>query len=74
MADGNGDGGQNRVSGGSGGNSGYGGGRQLQKLRGWATINKMRQAAAVAAETGVLAAAIVAAQLQRQAGDAARQK
>ncbi len=40
-ADGNGDGGQNRVSGGSGGDSGYGGGRQQKKLQGQATINKM---------------------------------
>jgi hypothetical protein len=41
-ADGNGNGGGNRISGESGGNSGYGGGRQQQKLRGKATINKMQ--------------------------------
>jgi hypothetical protein len=40
--DGDGNGGQNRVSGGSGGSMGYGGGRQQQKLRGQATINKMQ--------------------------------
>ncbi len=43
------------VAGGSGGNSnGYGGGRQQQKLWGQATINKMWQAAAIAAETAAL--------------------
>jgi hypothetical protein len=42
MADGDGNGGQNIVSGGSGGNSGYGGGRHQQKLGGQATINRMR--------------------------------
>jgi hypothetical protein len=40
---GGGNGGQNRVSCGSGGDSGYVGGRQQQKLQGQATINKMRQ-------------------------------
>jgi hypothetical protein len=73
-ADGDGNVGQNRVSGGSGSNSGYGGGRQQRKLWEQATINKIRQAAAVAAETGVVAAAIVAAQLQWQAGVAVRRK
>jgi hypothetical protein len=66
--DGGSDSGWNRVSGGSGGDSGYGSGRQQQKLRGQATINKMWQAALVAAETAAVAAAIDAAQLQRQAG------
>jgi hypothetical protein len=37
-----GDGGQNRVSGGSGTDCGYGSGRKQQKLQGQATINKMR--------------------------------
>ena len=74
MADGDGKGGRNRVSGGSGGNSGYGGGRQQQKLWGQATINKMWQTAAVAVETAAMAAAIVAAQLQWQAVVVARQK
>ena len=74
MADGNGDSSQNRVSGGSGGGSGYGGGRQQQKLRGQATINKMQQAALVAAETATMAAAIVAVRLGWQAGVAARRK
>jgi hypothetical protein len=68
MANGDGKGGRNRVSGGSGGNSGYGGGRQQQKLWGQATINRMWQAGGVAAETGVVAAAIAAAQLHWQAG------
>jgi hypothetical protein len=74
MADGNGDGGQIKVSGGSGGDSGYGGGRQEQKLQGQATINKMWQAAVVAVETGVVAESIATAQLQWQAGVAVRQK
>jgi hypothetical protein len=43
MADSDSNSGQNRVSGGSGGNSGYDGGRQQQKLQGQATFNKMRQ-------------------------------
>ncbi len=43
MADSDGDGGQNRVSGGSGRDSGYGGDRQQQKTRGQATIIKMQQ-------------------------------
>jgi hypothetical protein len=43
MADGDNNGGQNRFSGSSGGDSGYGGGRQQQKLWGQATIKKMRQ-------------------------------
>jgi hypothetical protein len=73
-ADGIGNGGQNRVSGGSGGDSGYGGGRQQQKLQGQAIINKMRQAAAVAAETAVVAAVINAARLQRQARAVAQWK
>jgi hypothetical protein len=72
--DSDGDSGWNRLSGGSGGNNGYGGGRQQQKLRGQATINKMRQAAAVAAEIAAVAAVIVAAWLQRQAGAAVRRK
>ncbi len=66
MADGDGYGGQNRVSGGSGKDSGYSGGRQQQKLQGQATINK--NAAAVVAETAVVAVAIVAARLSQQAG------
>ncbi len=74
MADGDSNGDQNRVSGSSGGDSGYGGGRQHQKLRGHATINKMWQVAVAVAESGVVAAVIAAAQLQRQAGVAARQK
>jgi hypothetical protein len=71
--DGNGDsdGSQNRVSSGSGSDSGYGGGRQEQKLQGQATINKMWQVALVAAETAAMAAAIVAARVQWQAGAAA---
>ncbi len=40
MADSNGNGSRFRVSGCSGGNSGYGGGRQQQKLWGQATIKK----------------------------------
>jgi hypothetical protein len=71
MADSNSNGGQNRISGSSSGSSGYGGGRQQQKLWGQATINKMWQVVAVAAETGVMAVAITAAHLQRQAGVAA---
>jgi hypothetical protein len=39
----NGNGGRNRVNCGSGGDSGYGGSRQQQKLQGGATINKVRQ-------------------------------
>ena len=74
MAGGNGNGSQNRVSGGSGSDSSVGGGRQQQKLRGQATINKMRQAALVTAETAAMAAAIVAAWLRWQAGAAVRRK
>ncbi len=74
MADGNSNGSQNRVSGGSGGDSGYGGGKQQQKLQGQVRINKMGQVAAVAAKTGVVAAAIVGVQLQWQARAAARRK
>jgi hypothetical protein len=72
--DGGGAGGWNRVSGGSGGESGVGSGRQQQKLGGQATINKMQQAALVAAETATMAAAIVAVRLGWQAGVAARRK
>jgi hypothetical protein len=43
MADGDSKGGQNRASSVSGGDSGYSGGRQQQKLRGQATINNMQQ-------------------------------
>ncbi len=44
------------------------------EMRGLARINKMRQAAAVAAETAAVAAVIVAARLQRQAGVVAWRK
>jgi hypothetical protein len=72
--DGNGNGGWNRVSGGSGGGSGKGGGRQQQILRGQATINKMRQAELVVADTATMAAAIIAAWVHWQAGVAAWRK
>jgi hypothetical protein len=63
LADANSDGGQNRVSGGSSGNSGYGSGREAAGAG-----NNQQNVAAVAAETVVMAAAIVAARLQLQAG------
>jgi hypothetical protein len=67
-ADGDGDSRWSRFSGGSSGNNQYGGGKQQQKLRGQATINKMGQVAAVKAETAAVSVAIVAARLQWQVG------
>ena len=46
-----------------------GDGRQQQKLRGQATINKLGQAAAVAAVTAAVPVAIFAARLQWKAGE-----
>jgi hypothetical protein len=63
LVDGNSNGSQNRVSGGSDGDSGYGSGRQQQKLRGQAG-NNQQTVAAVATEKAVVEAAIVAVQLQ----------
>ncbi len=71
IADGNGNGSLNRVSNGSGGVSGCGSGRQQETV---GADNNQQNVAAVVAETAVVAAAIVAVWLQRQAGAAAWQK
>ncbi len=57
MVEGDGDDGQNRVSGGI---SGYGGGRQPETVR---ADNNQQNAAAILAETAVVAGVIVAAWL-----------
>jgi hypothetical protein len=71
-ADGDGNGGQNRVSGGSGGNKWPWQWQPTTETAG--AGNNQQNAVGVPMVTAVMAAAIMAAWLQRQAGAAARRK